>query len=785
MGGPSPISGSGSTPTPPPNTSSTDSSTDETNSTSSEATAATREEIQDRILEAQEMIESTESFDVFNLSQSTNSINEFWNQVRGKEIDFKADLHEIEFTEADISRKFGLDALGQVSNMLELYRNLLLEFIARKVNAQNTGPASQQVNNSANAMNPQIEAHQPQAESFNQSVDSYNQAVQTFNEANDPPGSATQAEINAYNAAAANYNAAVTSYNLSANSTNFSINQYNADVTNYNLTIQQTNAQIDQINIQRQQEGQPPLPYQEELPLKDTIETKTPVATVPPGGTTSPIATETPVAIPTTVDVQLNDPQQVAFLDYLKESYFPFAVPSLSYITTFDRLFDLLLENKAVPFYQGQGQMDITMPDAPTYDRPEGQHVEGGTSGGMSLATMALGLDGDEMERVLSDGLIEEAFKQYNLEPPFLVPDQLQALTFAFITRNALRGALPGLSFLGNDLSSITSEGPDVRIALSLGAVSGVLGILRSNDLQNQVGPLIDELPGFEKLSAEEKQRLSQELSAVVTNKILQLSAELLANETGNESLLNVLQAGLITGQPLQEADQRFGLVTGAFEQLFADFSPTVVLGLVEEAVADTLTAGELGDEEAARLAGRISQDLADQGIPPTATELNDRVREVLTSRLGEEVSETLAREVTNTIALVGIAGQVRDDLVNTLLPQVGPEQAFQLTEEISLRLFGLSPDFSEGAIVNRREGEEGALSLTRAVRENTEVLYEREDGKLGQILADDFDDSYETLQELGPLLREVIDPGQLFFGLMAEGAGGTAFERGEADIRL
>ncbi len=725
---------------------------------------------------------------LYDLQPGRITINETWFLQANNETDLKRDLHDIEFTNADISRKFSQDALGQLSNVLRLFNDLFSKFLSNKFVAATLSAPAQQVNNQSTPMDNAIQNHQPQGDTFNQATADYNTAVDDFNTklaagfANDAE---RDAAINEYNTAANTYNAAMNTYNASANATNAEITAYNNNIPQYNAAVDQANIDINAENVIRAQQGLPPLALQEYLAPKDLVEVKTNVPLLPTGvDPAGPVANATPVEVPQTQGKIIDPGNQNFKEDFLEPFFDPFALPTFAYISTFDRLWDLLLENRTEPFYLDKGVEDIVRPDQAGSDVDEGGgEVKGESAGGFGMASKALGLGGDELEAALSTGIFEQMFKEFNRESPTALLEIAQPFTLGFVIRNALRGALPGLSFLGSDLSSINLEGPGVRLAMALGAVSSTLGILKSNDLKDQVGPLIDEIPGLENLTPDEKLRLSKDLSSVLTNEVLKVAVGLLSEETGSVELLNSLDAGLLLGNP-DAAAGRFGLVEDSFAQILEQQGGDGVAIPLGDFVSNQLINLGVTGTDPARIGNLVASEIGSNGLPASREALEDRSRAISEDVLGEGANPELGRQIADAVSLFGIAGATKESLQDTLIGKVGPAQALDLTDEVIVRLFGFSVDFGESKIVERAKDERGANSVVRAVKEHVGILKERDDSKLADAIGEEFDDAQRSITDLSQLLSEILDPGQQFFGLMYEGARGSSFERGHIDIK-
>lgn len=684
------------------------------------------------------------------------SINSFFRTVSQSRLDFKANLREIEFSEADFSRKQGLDALSQVSNAFTQYNKLLLEWKAQKVNLEQSDTATEARNSQASQTNQQITGSQQQSEALNQETESYNSAVEQFNEKNSA-GFSTPAErdtaIAEYNLAVERYNFAIRSFNADATSTNASIAQYNAELDRYNAQIEANNEQITQENIERTQQGKASLPYQEReeyKPLIELQEEREPLRYEE----TENIEPAQPVETPTLLENKTAPSQLDFYRDYLSSEFIPFFLDAISYMSNTRELAQLLLSERVVP---NSGSQDITRPNA-YIDREEIDQPD--AAAGISLATLAMGLDSTKIDAILGLAAVKQLFEQQHVATTLPLLQLLQPFTLSIFVQTSIRGAVAGLGFLETDPFKQKPSSDALRVASSLGGAAALLGAVQSGGVKEPLLELLTE----QGLSSSQREALAPDLENILSSALLKLSISSLAIETDSPKLTGAIEAALLanSAQPTlsQKVREEFSELTSAYG------ADTVALLLTDFIQAK----GEYDAEKTQKLNALLFPSI-EKGALPAQKEL-------------DQAASTLERDhLTSQIALFTLGAAAKDELQSHLISKVGPQHASSVADETLLRTFGFSIDFSEPAIIERSSDELRPQSSYSILQENMHLLHIKENNQVGAKLAEEYSTAHKSIYKLESFLREVIDPGQVLIGLMYENAKGATFERGWLDI--
>lgn len=709
------------------------------------------------------------------------SINDFVSAIKVAQLSFSHDLYKIEFENPAQHKRFAMDLASEMSSALEVYRQLRLNYVAATVGADQTDLYTQQTNSSAQTANTNITDTQQQAAALNAETDNYNTAADDFNTQNEAGFPSTvdrDAAIDQYNAAANAYNASVDAYNNSATLSNTAIDQYNLQVDQQNAQIDANNVQIDQTNIQRQSEGKDPLPYQEHIPYKDQIPLASHVATLPYADVTTPIAHQSPVAIPTTIEIQTLPGDLSFFNDYLKTSFMPFFESARRYKASIDEGFEVTLRKLGLP----RPSKENTRPEAFIKQREFDTSEVSGTGAG-HLATLSTGLDNPRLNSILSDGLVDQVFTNYHVNSSFQLLERILPFTLGMFRGDVMRGTFPGLGVLGPNPLGVPPDSNAIRISQAIGTTASLLGSLNTNALEKALGNLVSNTPGLENLEQDTKTDVTKTLNALVSDALIKLVIGSLVRETQSPGLLKAVDAALITSQP-QSANERFPVVQNSFAELNSSFGTDTVSELLNQYLTSELGKGPNGFDQntSARIATLVSSSVGEQGLPPTATELNQQISALLPPVFGSTLPPDLAQSITSHISLFTLAASAKSELQDQLISDVGPKQSTNLTDQTIQRLFGFSVDFSEPQIVQRAKGETGGLSLVSALQNNLRVIDEQNNATFSQKVKEDFDSTHESITKLDSFLREVIDPGQQLYGLMYEQTHGN-IPRSKKDI--
>ncbi|MDP1835031.1 MAG: hypothetical protein Q8K75_03790 [Chlamydiales bacterium] len=719
------------------------------------------------------------------LNDSGFSINSFFKAVSDSRLSFKENLHDIEFKEADFSRKQARDAISQVSNALQKYNQLLQTYLSSKTDAGGSDQATGQLNGSANSANNSISDTQQKAGALNTQTDSYNTAADSFNTQNSA-GFASPAErdaaIDDYNSSVDDYNAYAQDYNASATASNVEIDSYNAEVDSYNAQIDANNAQIDQDNIQRQQEGKAPLPHQEHEPYKDHIPLVAEKTHLPYADVTTPIEHATPVDIPTTIETKPEPSDLNFFDDFLATQFMPFFLQALNYMTSQNNLQELLLNERVRP---NAGVNDITRPEAYIERKETVKPEDSGSGAGTSLASLAMGLDHSRTDAILGRGTVEQMFTLQNVDQTLPLVQLLQPFTMSMFIRSSIHGALPGLGLLETDMSKQKPEDDAIRVASSIGTTSAILGVVNSGALSQPVAEALSKTNGLQNMSAEQKGRVEKDLEAVVSSALLKLGLGSLVAETDSPGLLKSVDAALITGQPTGASEEQFAGVPIDFDALNSAYGSDTIALLLGDFLKGRLSDGGYDKATGEKIGGVVSSSLGEQGIPNSKQGLEDQVTQLLGGVLGSNIPPGLAEKIANDVSLFTLGASTKDELQSNLISKVGPQAAPGLADETLFRVFGFSADFSEPAILQRQTGEERPNSIHSILSDNLKSVQESNDGKVGAKLAEEYSNANESVTQLESFLRDVIDPGQVLIGVMYEQSKGTAFERGWLDIQI
>jgi hypothetical protein len=719
------------------------------------------------------------------LNDSSFSINSFFKAVSESRLSFKENLHDIEFKEADFSRKQARDAISQVSNALQKYNELLKTYLSSKVDAGGSDDATQDLNGAATSANSSISDTQMKAGALNTQTDAHNTAVDTFNTQNQA-GFASPAErdaaIDVYNASVDDYNVYAQDYNNSAAASNIEIDSYNLEVDAYNAQIDANNAQIEQDNITRAQEGKAPLPLQEHEVYKDQIPLIAEKTHLPYADVTTPPEHAAPVNLPTTIGTK-TEPSNLDFFDnFLATQFMPFFLQALNYMTTQNNLQDLLLSERVRP---NAGTNDITRPDAFIERKETVKTADSGAGAGTSLASLAMGLDHSRTDSILGRGTVEQMFVLQNVEQTLPLIQLLQPFTMSMFIRSSIHGALPGLGLLETDMSKQKPEDDAIRVASSIGTTSAILGVVNSGALSQPVAEALAKTNGLQNMSAEQKGRVEKDLEAVVSSALLKLGLGSLVAETNSPGLLKSVDAALITGQPTGASEEQFAGVPIDFEALNSAYGTDTIALLLGDFLKGRLTDGGYDKATGEKIGGAVSSSLGEQGIPDSKQGLQDQVTQLLGGVLGANVPPGLAEKIANDVSLFTLGASTKDELQSNLISKVGPQSAPGLADETLFRVFGFSADFSEPAILQRQAGEERPNSIHSILSDNLRTVNEKADGKVGAKLAEEYSRANESVVQLESFLRDVIDPGQVLIGVMYEQSKGTAFERGWLDIPI
>lgn len=716
----------------------------------------------------------------FDINDTNFSINSFFKMVSDSRLDFKENLHDIEFKEADFARKSSRDALSQTSNALLNYNKQLMAYRSQRVDAGNSDAATQGLNNQANATNTSISDSQQKAGSLNTETDAYNQEVDNFNQANQngfPDQASRDAAIDQYNASAQSYNTKVQEYNASANVANASIDSYNLQVDAYNAQVDQNNAEIDAQNITRAQEGKDPLPHQPYETHKSHIPLKDEVALLPYADVTGPIPAAASVQIPSTIPAKPIPSNLDFFGDYLQPSFLPFFMQAMAYITSQRNIQELLLADRVRP---NAGTQDITRPEA--YIERRETHIPDASGGGAgaSLASLALGLDHSRTDSILGKGAVDQLFSLFHVQQSPALVQLLQPFTLSMFVRSSIHGTLPGLGFLETNLSKQKPEDDAIRVASALGTNAAILGLINSDALKEPVAEAINNEAGINGLTEEQKLLLTRDIHALVSSAVLKLGLGSLVTETGSPTLLNAIDAALINTGP-ENATEQFAKVQGSFETLNTTYGSDTVGVLMGDFVTGTLTDRGYDAAVSQKIGSAAASDISEKGIPADYRELESRMQAIANASMLTES----ATDITNSVITFTLGASAKADLQSALISKVGPQIAPELTDQILLRVFGFSPDFNEPAIIQRQTEAGRPNSIESVIEDNFRTVNEHEDRQLASKLADEYGRANESTQELESFLREVIDPGQVLIGVMYEQSKGTAFERGWLDIPI
>ena len=421
-------------------------------------------------------------------------------------------------------------------------------------------------------------------------------------------------------------------------------------------------------------------------------------------------------------------------------------------------------------------------------NRDETNSISTGGSGvgGVSTSVLAMGLDNAEMDSILGEGVVKQMFDNTTVPAP--LQERLTALVSTLFIRSSVAGSLPAVqTFLGSDLSQIENQSGAGRAASSLGTTAAILGLLRGNALQQPISTIINTTTQLQSLNDTDKQNLQSGLQAITSTALLKLGLGSLVHETQTPGLLNVMDAAVISGTP-QNANSRFGVVVTSLDNLKAAFGSQEVSSLLSQYLANQIVnAPGVSPTQVNDLANQIATNVTTEPTPATPAALQQIIQQSLASTLGSNVSSALVQQLTGQVSLFAIAGATRSDLLQNLISSAGPANAENLTDQTIVRLFGFSPSFGEGEIIQRPSEEATALPAVTSLADSAQALNNLDASKAGQMVADNFNTSraHQDVQNLDAFFREVIDPGQMLVGLMYEGHRGTAFKRGKTDIDL
>ena len=689
------------------------------------------------------------------------SINDYLTVTKTAYQNSKELLQEVEQQKAELAAEQGLQLGLEASSYSRLLNALALNYQTNSVNAAAFSAPIAGVNSAGSTLN---------SDTFSavniDAVTNYNQAVTDFAAAQSAFDSSPQqqGDIDTYNAAVASFNAASTTYNSAMTGINGSITAYNAAIDTYNVQVDSANALIAAENIIRESEGKPPLPLREPLLHATAMPTGPTISTFPPGGSIPP----TNVSLPGPVTADLIDYNDTSFDDVLDQSGFVSAKDAFENFEkrTTDYQEYTTKDLKEKPQKQ---QKDVTNPDAyvtPENSAPQGSSGPGSTAG----ASASADLGDQKILGVLTKLQIKQLMVNFNLTPDIGVQQSILALAAALSAANIVPAA------------NAPSQSPLVS---SLATLAGGIAQSQSGTIDATVSAFVQNAEEFKNLNEGDKKLLSEALGAAVKTAVLLLGAAGLAGQIGGASVLSpALATAQLQGDPGSSGPQ-FALAQKAFNEAQGTFGQENVAATAGRLASEELAKASVNSQTAFNIGTATGNALVQNGIGNNQQDLVALVQTAAKGANGEELPDEQAQKLARALLLLGLGSAFQVNAENNLILKLAPEEASQIVEQATIRLFGFSPDFSQATIVRRDEEPKEELSFARELETQVEKFRDSGDKKVLDSVRSQLDNFTKTVDDLGAFLtNQFLDPGNTFEGLMY-GSRGSEFKRGSTDINV
>lgn len=439
--------------------------------------------------------------------QDTLSLFSFLEYVGTVKNSHKQTTFDSQSVDAVINKEYFLGVAQQISYLTQKY-----------IETSSYADAYDALITSYNArvatLNTAIDNYNNLKNTFNSKINDMNNAINTINGLS----SVGSSDITAYNQAVAIYNSYLTLTGnpglLSYASTAQTV--YNIPTAfDNNHTIPQLNHQIDKLDI-----GIPPIPLFSP-------------ATAPVGSSTYSLqAFYSTTPIPTIPQITTGDlahistlPDPISKADIINTYFLPFAQKYLEALAATSKKLASIDDYRAfVNLIQKQGflfnpaQVDAFIMNSSKPSVPGG---EGST--GTSLGSMMVGLDTQNLERILSTALFKAISADAKVPIPPHIYDQVNALALSLLSQIGAAAGLSVVKLFGETLKSLTQDAASVQLAIAAAILQSILKVV--GDGKATAEALLNLLKGIPGITEDLAKQLANQLATAQNVSLLLFGA--------------------------------------------------------------------------------------------------------------------------------------------------------------------------------------------------------------------------------------------------------------------
>lgn len=703
--------------------------------------------------------------------------------LAGAKVTFQQGLKAILAADAAKNKKFLQFIASAASDLLNIYREAVRNFNSATLDADQTGPQIVKVNTAVENMRTGINSQISARAALANATDTYNAAVATYN--SNP--SATNA-LQTLNSARTAYDNALTTYHNVRDATAGKVATFHQEVNNYvNLIDGTVNPDIIKENQQRSASDGDLLDLQSVPTDLTSFSFSAPDSLTPlgqlgsaPSGTVPTVPQPPTISAPTSYPAPMVDPRTFNFKDALGEynaswTNFLQAIQGMS--------LGLAVTDKNPAGFEYRLKVG-TQAESYFQLRPSAS-IESGGAGGVGAAGVASGLDAIGQNSLLSVGLVEQVFKNNELAP---IPDLHAKLTLTVIMAALTAGGItaPFGTLYATEQNGGTppsTSNPAITAASGLAVLAYVVGLARSGSLQGEIFTLIGATPSLQGLTPDQKLALAEDLTAIVSNSLVQAGVGTIAQQLGLPSLTDVNHIALLLAS--SSANQAlFATVAERFSGLITQFGESTVQRPLQQLISDELIQKGVSVDQALSSAERIAVSLAKGGLGANSEALQAAISDELTATLGTGATPELTTAVFEGVLTLTAAVQTKQDIQEAVIKQAGAGHALTLPDDVTQTLYGFSVDLSESTISYQTAADSHPTSALQSIKDNDRQLLKQDVQEAIVKANQDFTEGQIYNTSLQQFQERLIDPGQHHFGLMYEG-GATKFVRGSVDIEL
>lgn len=703
--------------------------------------------------------------------------------LAGAKVTFQHGLKAILAADAGKNTKLLKYIAGAASDLLNLYRETVRKFDSVTIDADQTGPQIVKVNHAVDDMRAKIELQISARRTLINATDAYNAAVAVYN--SDP--SATDALKN-LNIARKTYDDNLKNYHDSRDAAAGAVQDFQKEVNDYADLINETvNPHINEENQKRSASDGALLELQSVPTDLTSFSFSGPDSLMPlgqldsaPSGTVPFILQPPTVTVPTSYPAPMVDPRTLSFKDSLAN--FNAAWNDFLNATQGIGLGLVVTDKNPAGF---EYRLKVGTAAESYYQMRPAAPIESGGPGGVGATGVAGGLDAIGQNSLLSVGLVEQVFKNNELAP---IPDLQAKLTLIVMMAAMTAGGItaPFGTLYATEQNGGTppsTSNPAITAASGLAVLAYVVGLARSGSLQGEIFTLIGATPSLQGLTPDQQLALAENLTAIVSNSLVQTGVGTIAQQLGLPSLTDINDIALLLAH--SSANQAlFGTVAERFSGLITQFGESTIQRPLQQLISDELIQKGISVDQAQASAERIAASLAQGGLGTTAEALQAAIGNELIATLGTGATPELTSAVFAGVVTFTAAVQTKQDIQESIIKQAGAGHALTLPDDITQTLYGFSVDLSESTISYQTAADSRPTSALQSIKDNDRQLLKQDVQEAIAKAHQDFAEGQVYNTSLQEFQERIIDPGQQHFGLMYKG-GATEFVRGSVDIEL